>query len=87
MPAWLSTSSRHLAMERDGRSSPKRTGTSKGTGTLQRLREVLSICARARDAAQHYEELKPQSDANLAEKGLTRADLPRAAYRKLTGQP
>jgi hypothetical protein len=74
-------------MERDEKSVPKRPSTSTRTGALRRMQEVLSICARARAAAQHYEELKPQSDANLAQKGLTRADLPRAAYRKLTGQP
>jgi hypothetical protein len=48
---------------------------------------VLSIFSRARIAASHYEELKPQSAADLAEKGLTRADLPRTAFRKLTGEP
>jgi hypothetical protein len=51
------------------------------------LREILSIFTRARGAANFYEELKPQSEADLAEKGLTRSDLPRAAFRKLTGKP
>jgi hypothetical protein len=52
---------------------------------LSVLREILSIFTRARGAANYYEELKPQSEADLAEKGLTRSDLPRAAFRKLTG--
>jgi hypothetical protein len=46
--------------------------------------EVLRICSRAGAAAQHYEELAAKSDAALAEKGLTRADLPRAAFDRLT---
>ncbi len=45
--------------------------------------EALRICSRAQAAAQHYEELKPLSDAALADKGLKRADLPRAALDKL----
>jgi hypothetical protein len=48
---------------------------------------VLSIFNRARVTAGYYEELKSRSEADLAEKGMTRGDLPRAAFRKLTGEP
>jgi hypothetical protein len=82
MTTWLPTSRPHLAMEQDDRSVPKRPRT----GALRRIQEVLSICARARTAAHHYEELKPKSDADLDKEGLTRADLPRAAFKKLTGE-
>jgi hypothetical protein len=83
MTTWLPTGSRNLGTENDERSAKQRSGRS----VLQRLKEVLSICARARAAAHHYEELKPLSGADLAEKGLTRADVPRAAFRNLTGEP
>jgi hypothetical protein len=83
MTTWLPTGSRHVAAENGERGAAKRSMR----GALQRLREILSICARARVAAHHYEELKPLSEADLAEKGLTRSDLPRAAFRKLTGEP
>jgi hypothetical protein len=42
--------------------------------------EVLSVLARAHAAAGHYEELRRRSDADLASRGLRRADLPRAAF-------
>ena len=48
------------------------------------MREILSILSRAQIAAHHYEQLKPLSDSDLAAKGLTRSDVPRAAFRKLT---
>jgi hypothetical protein len=83
MTAWLPTDSRHVAAEKGERGALKRSMR----GALHRLREVLAICARARVAAHQYEELKPLSEADLAEKGLTRSDLPRAAFRKLTGEP
>jgi hypothetical protein len=83
MTTWLPTGSRNLVTEDDERSAKQRSGRS----VLQRLKEVLSICARARAAAHHYEELKPLSGADLAEKGLTRDDVSRAAFRKLTGEP
>jgi hypothetical protein len=83
MTTWLPNGSRNLVTEDDERSAKQRSGRS----VLQRLKEVLSICARARTAAHHYEELKPLSGADLAEKGLTRDDVPRAAFRKLTGEP
>ena len=46
--------------------------------------EVVAICSRACAAAHYYEEHKAMSDAALAERGLERADLPRAAFDKLT---
>ena len=60
--------------------------TSRTGGTFDLLRsvlEVLRVCSRAQAAAQHYEELKPLSDVALTDKGLKRADLPRAAFDKL----
>jgi hypothetical protein len=49
---------------------------------IERIKEIFGICSRA---AHHYEELKPLSDEALAGRGLARADLPRAALRKLAG--
>ena len=83
MTTWLPTGSRHVALEKAERGASKRSLRA----ALERVREILSICAQARVAAHHYEELKPQSDQDLAEKGLTRSDVPRAAFRKLTGAP
>jgi hypothetical protein len=54
---------------------------------MAKMREIWTICSRAQAAAHHYEVLKPLSDQELAARGLTRADLPRAAFRKLTGTP
>ena len=51
---------------------------------IDRVMEVLAICSRACAAAHYYEEHKAMSDAALAERGLERADLPRAAFNKLT---
>lgn len=83
MTTWLPTGSRNITADSNEKSDSGRVGRS----ALQLLREVLSIFTRARVAASYYEELKPQSGADLAEKGLTRADLPRTAFRKLTGEP
>ena len=83
MTTWLPTGSRNLAAESNARRASGRAGRR----VLSLLREVLSIFTRARVAANYYEELKPQSEADLAEKGLTRGDLPRAAFRKLTENP
>lgn len=47
------------------------------------IHEVLIAWTRARMAAQHYEGLQSLSDAALAQRGLKRADLPRAAFDKL----
>ena len=53
-------------------------------GLLASLSEVLSILSQALAAAHHYDELRRKCDAALAQRGLKRADLPRAAYRELT---
>jgi|GEM_PF-5736420 len=52
-------------------------------GLLAWLFDVLAVCRRANAAAAHYEALQPLSDRALADKGLRRADLPRAAFDKL----
>ena len=67
-----------------GRLWPGRASGQGAPGLIGRIKEILAIFSRAMDAAHTYEELKPMSDAALAERGLTRADLPRAAFRKLT---
>jgi hypothetical protein len=54
---------------------------------IDRIMEVLAICSRATAAAHYYEEHKAMSDSALAGKGLERADLPRAAFDKLTMAP
>jgi len=83
MTTWLPTGSKHLASA-NSEPSPSRRAARSATSLL---RYVLSIFSRARVAASYYEDLKPLSQADLAQKGLTRSDLPRAAFRKLTGQP
>jgi hypothetical protein len=55
-----------------------------GPSLIDRVMDVWAICARAYAVAHDYEEHRAMSDAALAEKGLTRADLPRAAFDKLT---
>jgi hypothetical protein len=63
------------------------SGRASGQGTpglIGCIKEVFWIFSRAMDAAHTYEALRPMSDAALAERGLTRADLPRAVFRKLT---
>lgn len=54
---------------------------------MARLRELWAICSRAQAAAEHYETHKHLSDQELAARGLTRAGLTRAAFRKLTRTP
>lgn len=54
------------------------------TTLLRATRDVFVIVARARAAAHLYDELSRQCDATLAEKGLRRADVTRAAYVALT---
>jgi len=51
---------------------------------LERFGEILSILSQAQSAAHQYEQLNRLCDAALAERGLKRADLPRAAFRELT---
>ena len=53
-------------------------------GLLGVVADVWLILMQAQVAAQLYAELSRQSDATLAEKGLRRADLTRAAYHALT---
>jgi hypothetical protein len=83
MTTWLPTGSRNLAADSNDRGAIARAGRR----ALSVLGEVLSIFNRARVTAGYYEELKSRSEADLAEKGMTRGDLPRAAFRKLTGEP
>ena len=52
---------------------------------VARLRDIWSVCVRAHVAAHHYEAHKFLSEQELTTRGLTRSDLPRAAFRKLTG--
>jgi len=49
------------------------------------LRDICTICSRAQIAAHRYEAHKALCDQELAARGLTRADLARAAYRTVTG--
>ena len=51
---------------------------------LGTIRDVWLIMARASAAAQLYEDLRRRSDTELAQHGLDRADLPRAAFDALT---
>ena len=69
-----------------GLDRPAASGRSRPS-PMARIREVWAICGRAWAAAHHYETMRPLSDQALAARGLTRADLPRAAFRKLTGTP
>jgi hypothetical protein len=50
-----------------------------------RFQEIWAICTRAQAAAHHYEAHRSLSDQALAARGLIRTDLPRAAFRELTG--
>jgi hypothetical protein len=51
---------------------------------LELFSEVLSIMSRASSAAHYYETLRVSSDRRLAELGLKRSELPRAAFIALT---
>jgi hypothetical protein len=51
---------------------------------LRAIRDVFVVVARAGAAAHLYDELSRKCETALAEKGLKRADLPRAAYDALT---
>jgi hypothetical protein len=53
-------------------------------GLIERAGEILSICRQAADAAHDYERLKSMSDAELARRGLSRSELPRVVFDKLT---
>ena len=52
---------------------------------LTRVREALAVCDRAGAAAHRYEELRAQSDEDLAAQGLKRSDLPRKAFEDTRG--
>jgi hypothetical protein len=54
------------------------------TAVIQ-FQEIWAICTRAQAAAHHYEAHRSLSDQALAARGLIRTDLPRAAFRELTG--
>ena len=69
-----------------GTASEERSIAAAALNVFNRMLEVLRICRRAGDAAHYYEELKPQSDQALEEKGLKRSDLPRAAFEKLSDE-
>ena len=56
----------------------------RGPSLLARAMEMLGLCSRASTAAYHYDQLKSLSNAELAVRNLERADLPRAAFDKLT---
>ena len=60
-------------------------GSCRNGGLLRRSRiPCTSSCGRWRRLTR-YETLRIASDQTLAELGLTRNDVPRAAYRMLTG--
>jgi hypothetical protein len=84
MTAWLPTSSRlkfdDLAISGQACARARRRWLT----ASRTVRDILSICAHGLVAAHHYEQLKSQSDADLAGKGMRRGDLPRSAFRKLT---
>jgi hypothetical protein len=51
---------------------------------LDRISEIWSILSQAHSATHLYEELSRKCDSALAEQGLKRSDVPRAAYHELT---
>jgi hypothetical protein len=84
MTVWLPTNSR---LKFDDLTIPEQAfaGARRRWLTASRtVRDILSICAHGLVAAHHYEQLKSQSDTDLAAKGLRRGDVPRAVFRKLT---
>jgi hypothetical protein len=84
MTAWLPTSSR-LKFDESRISRPAFADVrALWRAATRNVRDILSICSHGLAAAQHYEKLKSQSDADLAATGLHRGDVPRAAFRKLT---
>ena len=84
MTAWPTTGS-HLRFAHFKISRPAVSDARNRWRTVVRnVREILAICSRGLIAAHHYEQLKSQSDTDLAAKGLQRGDVPRSAFRKLT---
>jgi hypothetical protein len=59
-------------------------GRRAGAGMIHLTVEIFRIGARAWTAAHDYEALKRLSGPDLAERGLRRADLPRAVFHLLT---
>ena len=51
---------------------------------LELFSDVLSIMSRASSAAHDYQALRCSSNQRLAEMGLKRSELPRAAFIALT---
>ena len=51
---------------------------------LQIVSDIAATCRQAWAAADHYEDLRSMSDRALADIGLERKDLPRAAFDRLT---
>ena len=45
--------------------------------------ETMAVCAQAHDAAARYEELRPMSNQALADMGLKRSNLHRAAWNMM----
>lgn len=84
MTSWLPTSSRLKFDDLNVSNQAFANAPDRLRRMVRTVGEMLSICSRAQAAAQHYEELKPKSDADLAERGIERADLPQVAFRKLT---
>jgi uncharacterized protein YjiS (DUF1127 family) len=82
MTAWPTIS----ALPKSQTWSPTFTRKSNATKVLARARDVLSVCVRSQAASHQFEELNRLSDDALAARGLRRADLPRAAFRALTGE-
>ena len=64
---------------------PRDRGRERHSATLfGTIRDIFLIMARARAAAQLYDDLRRRCDAELGHHGLERADLPRAAFDELT---
>jgi hypothetical protein len=72
-----------MALMASSRSPVASEGVVRSYDLLEYAAEVLRVCSRAGAAAHHYEDLARLSDAELAARGLKRADLPKAALDKL----
>ena len=51
---------------------------------LATIRDIILIVAQAHAAAELYDDLRHRTDADLADRGLKRANLPRVAFNELT---
>jgi hypothetical protein len=84
MTAWLPTSSR-LKFDISRIFRPAfAEARERWRVAIRKAREIVSICSRGLAAAHHYQQLKSQSDADLAANGLQRGDVPKAVFQKLT---